>query len=98
MSYIKQNKNKVEPPFHFIGIGGSGMRPLAEYCLENNIKFSGSDIKHSPFLNSLKAKYQIYNDHKKENIEGAKTLILSSAISDSNPGCHAKKLKYCPQI
>ena len=85
MSYIKQNRNKVESPFHFIGIGGSGMRPLAEYSHANNLEFSGSDINESPFLNELKKDRNVFIGHKPENIKGAKTLILSSAINENNP-------------
>ena len=36
--------------FHFIGIGGMGMRALAEILLEKGYSVSGSDMADSPML------------------------------------------------
>ena len=68
-----------------MGIGGSGMRPLAELCVNLGVSFSGSDIKSSNFTESLKEKSNIFIGHKKENITDCKTLVVSSAIDETNP-------------
>ena len=36
--------------FHFIGIGGMGMRALAKILLDKGIKISGSDVVDSCLL------------------------------------------------
>ena len=54
MNYTKLKKVEIVEPIHFVGIGGSGMRPLAELCVNLGVSFSGSDIKSSNFTNYLK--------------------------------------------
>ena len=85
MSYTKSKKVEINEPIHFIGIGGTGMRPLAELCRAEGIKFSGSDIKESKFLKSLKKDVQVFVGHRRENINDCKTLVVSSAIDMQNP-------------
>lgn len=71
---------------HFIGIGGIGMSALAQILLESGYKVSGSDIKSTPIIQRLKSKgADIFIGHNKKNIDGAETVIYSSAIGDSNP-------------
>jgi UDP-N-acetylmuramate--alanine ligase len=67
--------------YHFIGIGGIGMSSLAKILLERKRKVQGSDIKESDILKELRKKgAKITIGHKGENVEGAKTVIYSSAI------------------
>lgn len=40
--------------FHFIGIGGMGMRALAEILLEKGYSVSGSDMADSPVLENFR--------------------------------------------
>ena len=82
----KVKKVEIVEPIHFVGIGGSGMRPLAELCVNLEFHFSGSDIKSSNFTESLKeTSNNIFIGHKKENITDCKTLVVSSAIDRANP-------------
>lgn len=93
MNYTKLKKVEIIEPIHFIGIGGSGMRPLAELCVNLGIEFSGSDIKTSSFTTSLEKTAKIYIGHKKENIADCKTIVVSSAIDESNPEIVEAKAK-----
>ncbi len=71
---------------HFIGIGGTGMGPLAKVFLEMDWQVSGSDLKISDttkYLQNLGAK--IYLGHSTENINGADWVVYSSAIPKDNP-------------
>ena len=71
---------------HFIGIGGTGMGPLAKIFLEMGWQVSGSDLKKSDttqYLERLGAKIAL--GHKAENINGADHVVYSSAIPKDNP-------------
>ena len=73
-------------PFHFIGIGGSGMSPLAEILRAQGHDVSGSDEKMSETTSRLKAMgVRIFEGHDARNIGRARFLVLSSAIKASNP-------------
>jgi len=73
-------------PFHFIGIGGSGMSPLAEILRAQGHEVSGSDEKPSDATARLSAMgVTIHQGHAARNVSGARCLVLSSAIKDSNP-------------
>ena len=72
--------------FHFIGIGGMGMRALAKILLDKGIKISGSDVVDSLATQQFREQgVPIYIGHKKENINQADVVIISSAISSDNP-------------
>ena len=72
--------------FHFVGIGGMGMRALAVILLDKGYEISGSDMNDSPFLEDFRKKgATIYIGHDASHVRGADCLILSSAISPDNP-------------
>ena len=72
--------------YHFIGIGGMGMRALASILISKGFSVSGSDISDSPALSEFKNRgASIYIGHKKENVKGADAIIISSAIHTDNP-------------
>src|SRR6187551_3005173 len=71
---------------HFTGIGGIGMSGIAEILLNLGYQITGSDLKLSPIterLSSLGAR--VFEGHAAGNIEGAKALVVSSAVDESNP-------------
>ena len=71
---------------HFIGIGGSGMCPLAEILRSEGFELSGSDMNESDTLDRIKSYgIPVYMGHKAENISGAELVVYSAAIKDTNP-------------
>mgnify|MGYP000938762569 CR=1 FL=1 len=71
---------------HFIGIGGTGMGPLAKIFLEMGWQVSGSDLKLSEttqYLERLGARISL--GHKAEYVDGAEHVVYSSAIPKDNP-------------
>ena len=73
-------------PFHFIGIGGAGMSPLAEILRAQGHEVSGSDLKASDTTSRLAAMgVRIHLGHDALNVAGARCVVRSSAIKDSNP-------------
>ncbi len=70
---------------HFTGIGGIGMSGIAEVLLNLGYTISGSDLKLSATtarLTSFGA--TIHEGHRAENVNGAKALVVSSAVNESN--------------
>ena len=73
-------------PFHFIGIGGAGMSPLAEILRAQGESVSGSDEKGSDTTARLAAMgVRVHHRHDGKNVAGARCLVVSSAIKESNP-------------
>jgi UDP-N-acetylmuramate--alanine ligase len=71
---------------HFTGIGGIGMSGIAEILLNLGYQISGSDLKLSPITERLAVLgARIFEGHAAANVVGAKALVVSSAVSESNP-------------
>lgn len=72
--------------FHFIGVGGMGMRALAEILLEKGFSISGSDMSDSPVLENFRSRgASIFIGHDASHITGADCIVISSAINKNNP-------------
>lgn len=84
---------------HMIGIGGSGMCPLAEILHSKGYILSGSDNNEGDTLNRVKALgIKVYMGHRAENIEDAELVVYSAAISEDNPERVAAKEKGIPTM
>jgi UDP-N-acetylmuramate--alanine ligase len=71
---------------HFVGIGGTGMCGIAEILWNLGYEVTGSDMRNSESTERLeKLGIKIYLEHKKENMNDADVLVISSAVKDSNP-------------
>lgn len=71
---------------HFIGIGGAGMSVLAEMLHEEGVEVSGSDREANAKTDRLVALgVKVYFGQRAENVEGAQTVVYSSAIKPDNP-------------
>ncbi len=70
---------------HLVGIGGSGLSAIARYLLEKGYAVSGSDVKMTPMLQTLRSLgAQVIIGHHEENIRGADLIVQSSAVRDDN--------------
>ncbi|MBR3969091.1 MAG: UDP-N-acetylmuramate--L-alanine ligase [Clostridia bacterium] len=71
---------------HMIGIGGSGMCPIAELLLSRGYKVTGSDKSENANVKRLRELgVVVYNDHNSNNINGADLVAFSAAVPESNP-------------
>ena len=71
---------------HFIGIGGSGMCPLAEILRSEGFELSGSDMNEGETLDRIKSYgIPVYMGHAEENIKGAELVVYSAAVKETNP-------------
>jgi UDP-N-acetylmuramate--alanine ligase len=70
---------------HFTGIGGIGMSGIAEVLLNLGYTISGSDLKLSPTTDRLaRMGARVYEGHAAANVEGARALVVSSAVDEQN--------------
>jgi UDP-N-acetylmuramate--alanine ligase len=71
---------------HFVGIGGAGMSGIARIMLARGAEVSGSDSGASAALDELAALgARVHVGHAAGQLGDADTLVISSAIRDSNP-------------
>ncbi|MQA94760.1 MAG: UDP-N-acetylmuramate--L-alanine ligase [Streptosporangiales bacterium] len=71
---------------HFIGIGGAGMSGIARVFLARGVAVSGSDAKDSAILAGLRELgADVHAGHDAAHVEGADTVVVSTAVRESNP-------------
>ncbi len=84
---------------HFVGIGGSGMSPLAEILHELGFSITGSDWGESDNIHRLEGLgITIYKGHFAENLGDTELLVYTSAVSGDNPELVAAKERGIPTI
>jgi len=82
---------------HFIGIGGSGMCPLAEILHSRGYEISGSDNNPGDNIDKLRSLgVKVVLGQKAENIVGAQMIIYTAAILPDNPELIAAKESNIP--
>jgi UDP-N-acetylmuramate--alanine ligase len=71
---------------HFVGIGGAGMSGIARVLLARGVPVSGSDARDSRGLAALRALgADVHVGHEAAHVDGAETVVISSAIRETNP-------------
>lgn len=77
---------------HLVGIGGSGMCPIAELLLSKGYTVSGSDRTESANTQRIKnLGAKVFIGQKQENIEGADIVGYSAAVHEDNPELKAAR-------
>ena len=71
---------------HFIGIGGSGMYPLAQILHTKGFYLTGSDNNETETLELVrKMGIPVFLGQRAENVENADLIVYTAAIMDDNP-------------
>lgn len=84
---------------HFVGIGGSGMSPLAEILHAKGYALSGSDNNESDNLNRIRALgIPVTMGHAAANIAGADMVVYTAAIPADNPELVAAREQQLPLV
>jgi UDP-N-acetylmuramate--alanine ligase len=84
---------------HFIGIGGIGMSGLSMIMKGKGFKVQGSDLNFNKNIERLKKeKIKIFIGQKKQNLNNATIVVISSAIKKNNPEIIEAKRKNLPII
>ena len=82
---------------HLIGIGGSGMCPIAEILHSRGYTISGSDNNESDPLKRVRALgATVYMGHSADNIKDAELVVYSAAISQDNEELAAARNRGIP--
>ena len=86
-------------PAHIVGIGGIGMSGIADVMITMGYDVQGSDIKDSDNIERLRQRgAKVFIGHKAENVKGAGTVIISSAIKGDNPEVAAARAAGIPVV
>lgn len=84
---------------HFIGIGGSGMYPLAQILNTKGFYLTGSDNNETETLDAVrKMGIPVFLGQRAENIEGADLIVHTAAIMADNPELIASKESGVPVL
>ena len=84
---------------HFIGIGGSGMCPLAEILHDWGYTITGSDNNPGDNIDHLRSLgIHVTIGQKAENLAGAELIVYTAAILPDNPELVAAKAGDIPAV
>ena len=84
---------------HFIGIGGSGMCPLAEILHSEGFELSGSDCNESDTLQRVRGYgIPVFMGHNADNITDQELVVYTAAVKQDNAELVAAKAKGIPCI
>ena len=84
---------------HFVGIGGSGMCPMAELLMNKGYEISGSDMSESDTLDRVKGwGIPVFMGHRGENIGDAQAVVYTAACKADNPELVAAREKGVPTL
>ena len=90
---------KDKKHIHFIGIGGSGMYPLAQILHSQGYYLTGSDNNETETLEAVrKMGIPVFMGQRAENIEGADLIVHTAAIMADNPELIAAKASNAPVL
>ena len=92
---ILKNKKHI----HFIGIGGSGMYPLAQILHSQGYFLTGSDNNETETLEAVrKMGIEVFIGQRAENIKGADLIVHTAAIMEDNPELMAARQSGVPVL
>jgi UDP-N-acetylmuramate--alanine ligase len=84
---------------HFVGIGGSGMSGIAEVLVNLGYEVQGSDLKGNAVTQRLvRLGVTVFIGHNAEHLGNADVVVVSSAVSRSNPEVAAALAKRIPVV
>ena len=88
-----------EGTVHFMGIGGAGMCALAELFHRAGHRVTGCDLRRDLSARSLEALgIPVAAGHSADHLDGVTAVVVSSAISPSNPEVRAARERGIPVV
>lgn len=82
---------------HFVGIGGSGMSPLAEILHAKGYTITGSDVNESDNVDRMRRLgITVHLPQCAENIGDAQLVVYTAAVSADNPELRAAESRGIP--
>ncbi|WP_283606388.1 UDP-N-acetylmuramate--L-alanine ligase [Faecalispora anaeroviscerum] len=84
---------------HFVGIGGSGMCPLAEILHHEGFELTGSDMNESDTLDRIRSYgIPVSMGHKAKNVGDAQLVVYTAAVKHDNPELMAAEERGIPAV
>ena len=85
---------------HFVGIGGVGMSGMARILARQGVAVTGSDLRESATLESLRRESGIRAEagHEAAHLNGATLVVASAAVKKNNPEMVAARARGIPVI
>lgn len=94
------NLSKIKKA-HIIGVGGIGISAVAKLLIKNDVQVSGSDLKDSELIETLKSFGAVIaiGEHKAGNLPADCDLVIySDAVPETNPERQAAQKKEIEQL
>jgi UDP-N-acetylmuramate--alanine ligase len=86
-------------PIHILGIGGIGMSAIAEILRAKGYTVQGTDQKESANVVRLRSKgIKVFIGHQPENVDGARYVVISTAVKAGNLELEAARARGIPII
>jgi UDP-N-acetylmuramate--alanine ligase len=86
-------------PVHFVGIGGIGMSGIAEVLVNLGYTVQGTDQSDSANVKRLRDKgVKVAIGHAADHLDGARVVVVSSAIKPDNPELVAARAQRLPVV
>ena len=99
LSILQKDLLNGKKHIHLIGIGGSGMYPLAQILHSKGFYITGSDNNETDTLDAIrKMGITVYFGQRAENIQGADLIVHTAAIMADNPELIAAKSSDVPVL
>ena len=99
MIFLNKDILNGKKHIHFIGIGGSGMYPLAQILHARGFYLTGSDNNETETLQAVRDMgIPVQLGQRAENIEGADLIVHTAAIMADNPELIAAKASGVPVL
>jgi UDP-N-acetylmuramate--alanine ligase len=84
---------------HFVGVGGSGMGPLAEIMAGQGYRVSGSDLAENAVTARLRSHgVAVHIGHAAGQLADAEAVVISSAVRPDNPELVAARAAGLPVV
>lgn len=84
---------------HFVGVGGIGMSGIAELLVNVGYRVSGSDVRSTDITRRLGVLgVRVDVGHRAEHVEEADVVVVSSAVTASNPEVVRARELHIPVI
>ena len=84
---------------HFVGVGGSGMGPLAEVMAGLGWRVSGTDLAENAVTTRLRGLgVAVHIGHAAAQVADAQALVISSAVKPDNPELVAARTAGLPVV
>jgi UDP-N-acetylmuramate--alanine ligase len=85
-------------PVHFVGIAGAGMSALAELFARRGITVSGCDANATGVDDLRRLGITIHQGHDPSHVDGARALVVTSAMPKNHPELERARLRNLPVI